>query len=217
MDTIMKEISRVDKIIIFWHTGWKFFRGLWKRLFIKKAVGLFLVGKHVRITHGKHIVCGKNVKFEDYAEIHGLCSDGLYFGDFVTIGRGVMIRPSSYYGGDLGVGLTMGEHSSIGPNSYVGCSGKIVIGKNVMLGPRCSLFAENHIFSDTGTPIKNQGVVQIGIVIEDDCWIGSNVIILDGITIGRGSVIGAGTLLAKDVPAGSIIVDKRDKQITKRI
>lgn len=84
--------------------------------------------------------CGKNVKFEDYSEIHGLCSEGLNFGDYVTIGRGVMIRPSSYYGGDYGIGLTMGEHSSIGPYGYVGCSGRITIGKNVMLGPKCSLF-----------------------------------------------------------------------------
>ena len=44
----------------------------------------------------------------------------------MTISRGVMIRPSSYYGGDLGIGLTMGEHSSIGPYGYVGCSGTLV-------------------------------------------------------------------------------------------
>ena len=65
---------------------------------------MLLIGKGVQISHGKHIRCGKNVKFEDYAEIHGLCSDGLNFGDYVTISRGVMIRPSSYYGGDYGVG-----------------------------------------------------------------------------------------------------------------
>ncbi|MCI8951043.1 MAG: acyltransferase [Lachnospiraceae bacterium] len=177
---------------------------------------MLLIGKHVQITHGKHIACGKNVKFEDYAEIHGLCSKGLIFGDSVTISRGVMIRPSSYYGGDLGVGLTMGEHSSIGPYGYVGCSGKITIGKNVMFGPKCSLFAENHNFSDTEASIKGQGVNQKGIVIEDDCWIGSNVIILDGVTIGRGSVIGAGTLITKDVPAGSIVVDKRNKIMRAR-
>ena len=127
-----------------------------------------------------------------------------------------MIRPSSYYGGDYGIGLTMGEHSSIGPYGYVGCSGRITIGKNVMLGPKCSLFAENHVFSDTESTIKSQGVQQKGIIIEDDCWIGSNVTILDGVTIGRGSVIGAETLVTKDIPVGSIIVDKRNKCIKER-
>ena len=211
------EISVIDKINIYIRTSIKIFRGGIQRLFLKQAKGLFLVGKHVQITHGKHIVCGKNVKFEDYAEIHGLCSEGLVFGDYVTISRGVMIRPSSYYGGDLGIGLIMGEHSSIGPYGYIGCSGRITIGKNVMLGPKCSLFAENHNFNDTEVIIKSQGVNQKGITVEDDCWIGSNVIILDGVTIGKGSVIGAGTLVTKDVPAGSILIDKRDKAIRARV
>lgn len=213
---MFKEIKSLDKVSILWNTGIKFLRGLRIRLFLKKAKGLFLVGKNVQITHGKHITCGKNVKFEDYAEIHGLCSDGLLFGDNVTISRGAMIRPSSYYGGDLGAGLVMGNHSSIGPYGYVGCSGKIVIGNNVMFGPRCSLFAENHVFSDTEVTIKSQGVSQKGIVIEDDCWIGSGVTILDGVVIGCGSVIGAGTLVTKNIPAGSIVVDKREKSIRMR-
>ncbi|MCI9078406.1 MAG: acyltransferase [Lachnospiraceae bacterium] len=210
------EITGTDKLNILIRTGIKFIRGLWKKLFLKQASGLFLVGKHVQISHGKHITCGKNVKFEDYAEIHGLCSKGLVFGDYVTISRGVMIRPSSYYGGDYGQGLVMGEHSSIGPYGYVGCSGKITIGKNVMFGPKCSLFAENHNFLDIDTSIKSQGVSQKGIIIEDDCWIGSNVIILDGVRIGKGSVIGAGTLVTKDVPAGSIVMDKRNRAERKR-
>lgn len=210
------KINKTDKINIYMRTAVKILRGMRQRIFLKQVKGLFLVGKHVQITHGKYIVCGKNVKFEDYAEIHGLCSEGLIFGDYVTISRGVMIRPSSYYGGDLGVGLIMGEHSSIGPYGYVGCSGKIVIGKNVMFGPKCSLFAENHNFSDTRTAIKSQGVNQKGITIEDDCWIGSNVIILDGVTIGRGSVIGAGTVVTKDISAGSVVVDKREKMFKYR-
>lgn len=209
-------ISTIDKIAILYRTGIKFLRGGVCRIFLKESHGMLLVGKNVQITHGKHICCGKNVKFEDFSEIHGLCSDGLNFGDYVTISRGVMIRPSSYYGGDYGIGLTMGEHSSIGPYGYIGCSGKITIGKNVMFGPKCSLFAENHVFSDTECSIKSQGVQQKGITVEDDCWIGSNVTILDGVTIGKGSVIGAGTLVTKDIPAGSVAVDKREKMIRER-
>ena len=213
---MLNDISVYDKAIIIKNTGFKALRGLWKRLFIHQVKGLFLVGHDVKITHGNHIKCGKNVKFEDYAEIHGLCKEGLFFGDNVTISRGVMIRPSSYYGGDLGLGLSMGNNSSIGPHGYVGCSGKITIGNNVMLGPKCSLFAENHVFSDTRTTIKSQGVKQKGITIEDDCWIGSNVVILDGVTIGKGSVIGAGTIVTKDVPAGSVVIDKRNREIRIR-
>ena len=211
-----QRISGFDKFIILYNAGCKFFRGMWKRLFIKRTTGNLFVGRFVKLTHCRHITCGRNVKFEDYSEIHGLCEDGLVFGDNVTISRGVMIRPSSYYGGDLGKGLVMGDNSSIGPHGYVGCSGMITIGNNVMLGPKCSLFAENHVFTDTNTTIKSQGVKQKGITIEDDCWIGSNVIILDGVTIGKGSVIGAGTLVSKSVPAGSVVMDKRSKLIRER-
>ena len=211
-----EKINKFDIFIIYKNTGIKVLRGLWKRLFIKEVHGLFLVGKHTSITHGKHIRCGRNVKFEDYTEIHGLCEE-LVFGNNVTISRGVMIRPSSYYGGDYGKGLVIGDNSSIGPHGYVGCSGKITIGKNVMFGPKCSLFAENHIFSNTGLDIKSQGVAQKGITIEDDCWIGSNCVILDGVRIGKGSVIGAGTLVSKDIAPGSIVMDKRNKIRKSRI
>lgn len=85
-----------------------------------------------------------------------------------------------------------------------------------MFGPKCSLFAENHVFSDTECSIKSQGVQQKGITVKDDCWIGSNVTILDGVTIGKGSVIGAGTLVTKDIPAGSVVIDKRYKYMRKR-
>mgnify|MGYP004656896207 CR=1 FL=1 len=190
-------ISVIDKMAILYRTGIKVLRGGVCRVFLKEAHGIFLVGKRVQITHGKHIRCGKNVKFEDFSEIHGLCSGGLNFGDYVTISRGVMIRP-------------------IGPYGYIGCSGKVTIGKNVMFGPKCSLFAENHVFSDVESSIKSQGVQQKGIVIEDDCWIGSNVTILDGVTIGKGSVIGAGTMVTRDIPAGSVIIDKREKVLKKR-
>lgn len=210
------DVKGMDKFIIYKNTAGKALRGLWKRLFIRKVKGLFLVGKGVTVTHGSHIRCGRNVKFEDYAEIHGLCSEGLTFGDNVTISRGVMIRPSSYYGGDLGKGLVMGDHSSIGPYGYVGCSGKITIGSNVMLGPKCSLFAENHVFENTDATIKEQGVKQKGITIEDDCWIGSNTIILDGVTIGKGSVIAAGSVVSKDVPAYSVLIQKKPTEIRER-
>lgn len=53
-------------------------------------------------------------------------------------------------------------------------------------------------------------------MIEDDCWIGSNVIILDGVHIGRGCVIGGGTLLSRDVPAGTVVIDKRNKSTRMR-
>ena len=208
---MFRDISRIDRINVLTRAGIKVLRGFFRRPFIHKVKGLLLIGKHVQITYGKHITCGKFVKFEDYSEIQGLSSDGLVFGDYVTICRGVMIRPSSYYGIDQGEGLTIGNHSSIGPYSYVGCSGKVTIGDNVMFGPRCNIFGENHVFSDINKTIKSQGVKRKGIIVEDDCWIGGNVTILDGVTIGKGSVIGAGAVITHDVEPMSVVIDKRNR------
>lgn len=206
---IKNEINNLDIIKLCIRAGLKLARGFLRKPFIKYTKGFLFVGKNVEITHGNNIYCGRNVKFEDYSEIHGLCKEGLYFGNDVTIGRGVMIRPSSYYGIDLGMGLKMGDKSSIGPHGYIGCSGRIIIGKNVMIGPKCSLFAENHNFNNINKTIKEQGVNQKGITIEDNCWIGSNVIILDGVRIGSGSVIGAGSLVAKSIPPRTLYLNKR--------
>ena len=138
------QITFLDKLIIIKNTIPKVIRGLLKKIFLKKTKGLLFLGKHVSLTHANNVTIGSNVKFEDYSEIHGLATDGLIFGNNVTIGRSCKIRPSSYYGKDIGKGIIIGDNSSIGPEGYVGCSGKIVIGNNVMIGPKCSLFAENH-------------------------------------------------------------------------
>jgi acetyltransferase-like isoleucine patch superfamily enzyme len=210
-------ITIYDKLIIYFYAARKLVRGFLTKPFLKRSKGFLFIGKRVSITHSKHIVCGKNVKFEAYCEIHGLSSEGLLFGDNVTIGRYSEIRPSSYYGvGEIGKGLVIGYNSSIGPNAYIGCSGKIQIGNNVMIGPKCSMFAENHNFLEKNKDIKYQGVNQRGIIIEDNCWIGSNVIILDGVKIGTGSVIGAGAIVTKSIPKNTIFIDKQNAFLRER-
>ncbi|WP_318767591.1 acyltransferase [Lactiplantibacillus carotarum] len=186
------------------------FRGVFKGLLLKKS-GILLVGRHVKISNSRHIKTGKLVKFEDYSEIQGLSQNGIVLEDYVTIGRNVQIRPSSYYGvGIIGAGLKVDENSSIGPNGFIGCAGQVNIGKNVMIGPNVTIIAENHNFNEKSTSIKSQGVNQQGITIEDNVWIGANVTILDGVNIGAGSVIGATTLINKDVQANMVYVDKKN-------
>ncbi|MPX92114.1 acyltransferase [Salinivibrio sp. VYel1] len=127
-----------------------------------------------------------------------------------------MIRPSSYYGGDIGMGLTIKDGSAIGVNSYIGCSGEIVIGRSVIIGPRVTMIAENHNFNKTSELIKEQGVTKIGITIKDNVWIGANVTILDGVTVGENSIIAAGAVVNIDVLPNSIVAGVPAKLIKMR-
>lgn len=157
------------------------------------------IGSHTRITGKRYLHLGKGVKIEDYVEIQCVSLHGVTLGDYCSIGRGTQILPSGYYSGELGAGLIMGCNSSIGPNSYIGASGLIRIGHNVITGPDVKILAQNHMISSIDRPIRDQGVVQEGITIEDDCWIGAGAIILDGVTIGTGAVVAAGAVVTNSV------------------
>jgi acetyltransferase-like isoleucine patch superfamily enzyme len=193
-----------------------FLRGLWYRIFFHSSSGLLLAGSGVTLRYAGYIQAGRNFIIEDEAEINGISKRGLIFGDKVTVGRFSMIRPTNFYGGELGEGLKVGDNSNIGPYCYIGCSGYIEIGNNVMMSPRVGLYAENHNFERADIPMKSQGITRQSIVIEDDCWIAANSIIVAGVRIGKGSVIAAGSVVTKDVPPYSIAAGVPAKVIKKR-
>jgi acetyltransferase-like isoleucine patch superfamily enzyme len=178
---------------------------LYQRIFFKKSGGLVLVGQNASIRYAHYLTAGKDLIIEDGAEVNCLSKQGIVLGNRVTIGKNAIIRPSNIYGGAIGEGLIVGDNSNIGPGAYIGCSGLITIGKNVMMSPGVSLYAENHNFSDTSLPMKDQGVTVSFVVIEDDCWIASNSTILAGVTIGKGSVVAAGSVVTKNVPPYSVV------------
>jgi len=82
--------------------------------------------------------------------------------------------------------------------------GEITIGKNVLMGPYCVLRAADHVFSDPDKTIQQQGHAGGKIAIEDDCWLGSHVVVTRDVTIGKGSVIGAHSVVTRDIPAYSV-------------
>ena len=192
-------------------------RGVLVRWRFGSAKGLFLIGKDVTIRQAAYIHAGRNFIAQDHCEINGLSQKGLVFGDKVTIGSYAIIRPTNLYGGEAGVGLKVGNNSSIGPYSYIGCSGYIEIGDNVMMSPRVSIYSENHIFSDASLPMIEQGVTRSFVKIEDDCWIAANSVVLAGVTVGKGSVVAAGSIVTKDVPPYSIVAGNPAKIIKSRM
>ncbi|MNX69186.1 Galactoside O-acetyltransferase [compost metagenome] len=121
---------------------------------------------------------------------------------FKSCGRNVNIERMAFFGS--GFNLTIGDNSGLGINSVV--PGNTIIGKNVMMGPNVYILSSNHQFDRTDIPMIEQGnTTQKQCIIEDDVWIGRQVIFTPGRTVKKGSIIGAGTLLCKNFEAYSII------------
>jgi maltose O-acetyltransferase len=124
---------------------------------------------------------------------------------FHSFGRNVNIEHGAYFGsGQL---IEIGDNSGIGVDCHVPAD--IRIGKDVMMGPEVLIIGrnQNHRFDDLSLPMRLQGHMDAPpVVIEDDVWLGARVIILPGIKIGRGSVIGAGAIVTRDVPPFAICV-----------
>lgn len=101
--------------------------------------------------------------------------------------------------------LTLGERITINDNSYLECSGIVEIGSDVMIGHGVSILSNAHAFSDLETPMNRQGETFGKITIGNNVWIGAKVTILDGVTIGEGAIIGAHSLVNKDVKPFEVV------------
>ena len=158
----------------------------------------------------------------------------LHFGAHVFIGDNVIIYQSQHQGRiELGENVRVfdgalletgrGGSIRIGADSRVhrGCqlvahANAIEIGQDVGLSQNCALYPYNHGFAP-GRPIDSQPLRTRGpIVIEDHSWLGVGVIVLDGVRIGEGAVIGAGSVVTHDIPAGAIAAGVPAKVIKMR-
>lgn len=96
-------------------------------------------------------------------------------------------------------------------NNYcsINANEQITIGDGTLFGENVKVYDHNHCYKDIDVPIKEQGFTTAPISIGKHCWIGSNVVILKGVTIGDNCVIGAGCIIYKDVPANTVVVNKQ--------
>jgi acetyltransferase-like isoleucine patch superfamily enzyme len=139
-----------------------------------------------------------------------------------------IIEPSVTIFGGPGASLVLGDKNTIYPGVVIRIDqGSMVTGKEVSFGPGCLIYEPRggleigdycllaggvmicgvqHGFEDRATPIRHQ-LPSIGkVVIESDVWLGMGVKVLPGVTIGKGSIIGAGSVVDKSVPPGSVAV-----------
>ena len=82
----------------------------------------------------------------------------------------------------------------------------VKIGKGVRIAAHCTIVPSNHIYTNPNEFIYKQGLSRLGIIIEDDVWIGSGLRVLDGVTIRKGCVIGANAVIVGKITVGSDVL-----------
>ncbi len=118
------------------------------------------------------------------------------------LGKNCIITQPFYC--DFGYNIKLGDNFYANHNCVILDGAKVTIGNNVFIGPNCCISTANHPLDYEQ---RNQGIeYAIPITIQDNVWIGANVTILSGVTISKNSVIGAGSVVTKDIPSNVIAV-----------
>ena len=119
-----------------------------------------------------------------------------------SVGEGVDIRPPLRV--DYGHNITIGDGSWVNFGLTALDVAPIVIGQDVLIGPNCSLYTAIHPTEPGPRRAKWESAAPI--TLEDNVWLGGSVVVCPGVTIGENSIIGAGAVVTRSVPANSIAV-----------
>ena len=138
---------------------------------------------------GKHSVIRRRTRLDVMPFRKFKIGDRSMIEDFSTINNGM---------GDV----LIGNNAIIGIGNVI--IGPVSIGNNVIFAQHVGILAMNHGYKDIHTPIRDQKCTYALITVEDDCWIGSNAIVTAGVTIGKHSIVAAGSVVTKDIPPYSI-------------
>lgn len=118
------------------------------------------------------------------------------------VGAGANIERNVYFGE---TDIWIGDNGNLGINCRA--HGAFRMGNNVMMGADCIIYTRNHAFDRTDIPMCEQGFQpRRPVSIGNDVWIGGRVIILPGVKIGNGVIIGAGSVVTKDIPDYAVAV-----------
>lgn len=126
-----------------------------------------------------------------------MIGDNFSLGDFCVIENGFGIAGRH---GDIIIGKNVG----IGAFSFISCPSRVEIGDDCIIGQYLSIHAQNHIFEGNEL-IRLQGTTEKGVRIGSNCWLGAKVTILDGVSVGDGSVIAAGAVVTQTFAPNSVI------------
>jgi acetyltransferase-like isoleucine patch superfamily enzyme len=145
----------------------------------------------------------------------------LYRPDLISIGLRTIIREHAWLNAGRGQGvnpvLRIGSGCYIGRFVQINAANSVVLEDKVLVADKVYISDVDHNFSDPLTPIIDQGVVSKGkVVLREGCWIGTGAVILSGVTIGRNAVVGANSIVNKDVPDYAVVAGSPAKIVRER-
>lgn len=203
--TISYPFTFKELLTILNEKGWALVRGLlFVKPFLKENKGFVFVGKGAKVQFGHKIKTGSGLNLMAYSTLNALSYEGVEIGNNFTLGKYAIIECTGVLR-NVGNSLKIGDNVGINHYCFIGVRGDIIIGNNVIFGPRVNIFSENHNYDDLDIPIKHQGVTKDKTEIGNDVWIGANVSIMSGVKIGDGCIIAAGAVVTKDLPEFSIV------------
>ena len=112
--------------------------------------------------------------------------------------------------------LTIGNNVSINRGCIINAGGDVSVSDDVLIGPEVIIYSQNHIYKNLEKKISEQGYLMSSVLISDNVWIGARSIILPGVKIGSNSIIGAGSVVTKDVPSNCVYAGNPAKLIKQR-
>jgi acetyltransferase-like isoleucine patch superfamily enzyme len=181
----------VRKMLRYWRSFRLVFRYaiflFWRKIRFKQF------GRHSHIHEGVVIMAPERVSIGKYVHIYHRC--------FIAVGhRGE---------------VSIGDHTHLGVDVYLNASrGRIKIGNYVAIAPKCQIYSYSNYYQPGKLITECYKIADVN--IEDDVWIGAGAIIFPGITVSKGAIVGAGSVVNRDVPAYTIVGGSPAKEIGKR-
>jgi acetyltransferase-like isoleucine patch superfamily enzyme len=177
-------------------------RGRFYRSLLRQMGKGVILGRSVSLRCPHRIHLGERVGIDDgcLIDARGSGEAGVVIGEEVIIGRHCSIQAK--YGP-----IRIGRGTNIGPFCVMSAISEIVLGKHLAIAAHCYIGGGFYHADRIDIPMLEQGIYSKGpVIIEDDVWLGAGTVVLDNVRIGKGCIVGAGSVVTRDLPEFTVSV-----------
>lgn len=165
-------------------------------------------------------ICVLKICFGKYIKLPNLFRSFIASGSLINITQGSLLFNGRFYSRRFltininGGRVVIGDGVFFNQNVSINCQKLVTIGENSILGENVKIYDHNHRFRSS-EPILQQGFKSKAVSIGSNVWIGTNTVILSGVSIGNNTVVSAGSVVKKDIPDNSLFIDGNFEMIVR--